>query len=131
MMGKHTLKEMWDGTSDPAPKKKPAAPAGAPGKDAGAEKNSPQASASLTPEQENYVRHLKSHDWYYEYSDDHSVWKRGCTERDRLRLLQKDLDPTGDIWNEHAPENFKLPTQKPIDLLPPMNVKKRRKGSTP
>lgn len=24
---------------------------------------------------------LKEHDWYYMYSDDHSVWKKGVEER--------------------------------------------------
>jgi len=77
----------------------------------------------MTPDHENYIKLLKSHDWYYDYSDDHSVWKRGVAARDRLRALQKDLDPTGEIWDEHAPEGYKM--SKPIELLPPMNVKKR------
>jgi len=82
----------------------------------------------MTPEHENYIKHLKSHDWYYDYSDDHSVWKRGVAARDRLRAMQKDLDPTGEIWNEHAPADYKMSPPKPIDLLPPMNVKKRGGG---
>jgi len=27
---------------------------------------------------------LDHHDWYYEYSDDHSVWKAGCANESRL-----------------------------------------------
>jgi 6-phosphogluconate dehydrogenase (decarboxylating) len=31
-----------------------------------------------------YFNRLSNHDWYYDYSDDHSVWKRGSANRDRL-----------------------------------------------
>lgn len=31
-----------------------------------------------------YFDELSNHDWYYDYSDDHSVWKRGSANRDRL-----------------------------------------------
>lgn len=81
----------------------------------------------MTPEQENYIKLLKSHDWYYDYSDDHSVWRRGSEAHSRLRGLQKSIDPTGEIWNEHAPTDFKMKQQEPanINLLPPINVKKR------
>jgi hypothetical protein len=30
-----------------------------------------------------YFNRLSNHDWYYDYSDDHSVWKRGSANRDR------------------------------------------------
>ena len=32
-----------------------------------------------------FAKKLKSHDWYYGYSDDHSVWKRGRAAAERLR----------------------------------------------
>jgi len=81
----------------------------------------------MTPEEENYIKLLKSHDWYYDYSDDHSVWRRGSEAYGRLRSMQKNLDPTGAIWNEHAPNDFKMKQPEPanIHLLPPMNIKKR------
>ena len=34
---------------------------------------------------EEYQKLLESHDWYYHYSDDHRVWKRGQKEREDLR----------------------------------------------
>lgn len=57
---------------------------------------------------ENYRERLQTHDWYYEFSDDHSVWLRGFAARQCLRELQKEIDPDGKIWNEYAPEDFKL-----------------------
>lgn len=87
----------------------------------------------MTPEEEAYIKRLQSHDWYYEYSDDHSVWRRGQAERDQLRGQQRSLDPDGEIWNTHAPDMFKItpPAPKPITLLPAMNVKKRGQGPAP
>ena len=32
-----------------------------------------------------YFKELRYHDWYYEYSDDYRVWKRGSDNSDMLR----------------------------------------------
>ena len=34
---------------------------------------------------------LKSHDWYFDYSDDYSVWKKGMAERSAINQEQKRL----------------------------------------
>ena len=36
-------------------------------------------------------RLLQFHDWYYDYSDDHSVWKRGQREHDAIGEEQRRL----------------------------------------
>jgi hypothetical protein len=36
---------------------------------------------------EKYIADLLRHDWFYEYSDDHSVWRAGKSERSRLIAL--------------------------------------------
>lgn len=36
-----------------------------------------------------FVKRLKAHDWYYAFSDDHSVWTRGERERNTLRGIAK------------------------------------------
>ena len=41
---------------------------------------------------EEYFKELRSHDWFYEYSDDHSVWKRGLENLSKLNLLAKEND---------------------------------------
>jgi hypothetical protein len=38
---------------------------------------------------------LKSHDWSYEYSDDHSKYKRGSDQRGVILKLIKQLDSEG------------------------------------
>ena len=41
-----------------------------------------------------YWEELNQHDWYFEWSDDGSVWKRGSDDRKRLRQLSM-------LSNEH------------------------------
>jgi hypothetical protein len=38
---------------------------------------------------------LQSHDWSYEFSDDHRVWKRGTAERNAISDEQKRLIHSG------------------------------------
>ena len=56
---------------------------------------------------EDYMDKLRKHDWYYEYSDDHGVWRRGSDERDQLRRLQEEIDSDYKVWNQYAPDMFK------------------------
>lgn len=35
---------------------------------------------------------LRSHDWYFAYSDDHSYWVRGQQQRKELDAMHKNLD---------------------------------------
>ena len=58
--------------------------------------------------EQQYRQALAGHDWYYDYSDDHSVWAAGKSQREALREMRKNIDPTGAIWNEYAPADFKI-----------------------
>jgi hypothetical protein len=40
-------------------------------------------------------RFLRSHDWYFDYSDDYSVWKKGMAERSSINTEQKRLIDSG------------------------------------
>lgn len=57
---------------------------------------------------ENYIQKLRSHDWYHEWSDDPGVYRRGSKERDELRYLRHQLDENYSLWNQYAPEMFKV-----------------------
>lgn len=60
-----------------------------------------------TPEQlQTYRDALRSHDWSFEYSDDHSVWQRGRAALGQLQSMQRELDPDFVVWNEHAPSDY-------------------------
>lgn len=43
------------------------------------------------PKLKDFERRLKYHDWYYEYSDDHSVWRTGVNEQNEIRQLMEEL----------------------------------------
>lgn len=51
----------------------------------------------------------KNHDWYYEFADDHGVWKRGSAERWAIHAKLKECEDAGlgeeatKIFKEHQP----------------------------
>lgn len=51
---------------------------------------------------------LKEHDWYYNYSDDHNVWKRGETRSELIReamLICEDLgyeQEAKELWSYYS-----------------------------
>ena len=58
---------------------------------------------SDSDEMKEYIKLLKSHDWTYQYSDDHSVWKRGSAEADAIRSLGDKVDPDRELYKKHSP----------------------------
>ena len=78
---------------------------------------------SDSPEMEEYIKMLKSHDWTYDYSDDHSVWKRGSAEAAEIRRLGDKVDPDRELYKKHSPfyddvkdESQYTPTRDKEDL---------------
>lgn len=57
---------------------------------------------------QRYIQELKLHDWYYDMSDDHRVWVKGKNQRHDLGKLQIEVDPNFEIWNQYAPDDFKV-----------------------
>ena len=53
-----------------------------------------------------YVGLLSSHDWFYQYSDDHKAFCAGRDAMTQLRSLQAQLDPDWAIWNSKCPAEF-------------------------
>lgn len=59
---------------------------------------------------------LKSHDWLFDFADDHSVWTRGHAERERLRSLaltlgKEDAEKVSNLWNALCPDGFERSTE--------------------
>lgn len=50
---------------------------------------------------DEYIELLQTHDWYFEYSDDHKVWARGQKQQQRLSFLRQQLDPDGLIFKQY------------------------------
>ena len=65
---------------------------------------------------ENFIKALKSHDWFFDFSDDHSVWTRGRDEKSSLVAMGEQLvkseemtsGQVANLWNEFAPERFRV-----------------------
>ena len=45
---------------------------------------------------------LKTHDWYYQMTEDHSVWQRGSQQRSKIRELVSELGSEGeDLYDRY------------------------------
>jgi hypothetical protein len=53
---------------------------------------------------DEYKQMLASHDWFYHYSDDHSVWKQGQANISRLRAIAKE-SPEHELAYKEACDN--------------------------
>jgi|8_EtaG_2_1085327.scaffolds.fasta_scaffold14386_4 hypothetical protein len=54
---------------------------------------------------------LQTHDWYYDRSDDHSVWERGSHSYKTIRKLIKESDniiEAVELYNRYNPSKYKL-----------------------
>jgi hypothetical protein len=49
---------------------------------------------------DEYKKGLECFDWYYNYSDDYSVWSSGQRRMGELTAAQKKFDPDRTIWEE-------------------------------
>lgn len=56
---------------------------------------------------EQLIKAMKSHDWFYDYSDDISVYRAGKASEQELYRLYVSLGSPKAIWNEHCPEQFR------------------------
>jgi hypothetical protein len=57
-----------------------------------------------------YTHLLETHDWYYEMSDDHSVWRSGNSANNRIKLIRLHLQTidrlrADDLYNARCPFN--------------------------
>lgn len=54
---------------------------------------------------EEFIQLLQSHDWYYHFSDDHSVWLRGIAEEKQLLAIARSsvefAKMYDDAWAKH------------------------------
>lgn len=57
--------------------------------------------------EQQYRNLLKNHDWFSEYSDDHSVWEKASVEYTRIMFMAEKIDCDYKIFNEYAPDEFK------------------------
>lgn len=54
---------------------------------------------------------MKDHDWYFDYTDDGAVWRRGKKAHEAIveALKKLPLAEAKALWAKHAPKNFPFP----------------------
>lgn len=57
---------------------------------------------------DSYKLMLRTHDWGYDYTDDHSVWSRQHAMYLNLLDMRREIDPDCKVWNSIAPKATKL-----------------------
>lgn len=68
-------------------------------------------------EGEELVRLMRRHDWYYDYTDDGAVWRRGWGQYVELQTLVARLGDKGAVlWNRHCPEGLEQPVDEGLDF---------------
>ena len=50
----------------------------------------------------DYLDELRRHDWYYNYSDDHSVWTKGRNNAHRLQAIAAEGGILGKIYEDYS-----------------------------
>lgn len=70
---------------------------------------SPRGQADLRDIQRvTYERLLAAHDWWFEFSDDHQKYEAGKLSLAQLRMVRREVDRDGSIWNAIAPADHKV-----------------------
>lgn len=68
----------------------------------------PDAAATIRAAQRTaYVKALRTHDYWFEFSDDPQRYAQGRESLAQLRLARREVDPDGAIWASIAPEGHK------------------------
>ena len=57
-------------------------------------------------EREDYQQLLDKHDWYYEFSDDPRVYKKGKQERRKLVSLAKSSEELASLYSQEHKKHF-------------------------
>ena len=60
---------------------------------------------TMTEKEKRYRQLLQQHDFYYDMSDDHSVWCRGRDQWNAICELMKEVDPDRKILKEYFNAN--------------------------
>ena len=65
----------------------------------------------MTPEA--YFKKLQSHDWYYQYSDDHGAWQKGRSQAMELQSIAAEGGIYGKMYEEYSAAMFDKEIPKP------------------
>jgi uncharacterized ParB-like nuclease family protein len=51
---------------------------------------------------EDFIKMLKGHDWYYQFSDDHRYWSAGNSQRKAIQAVLKDHPEWRTLYDEES-----------------------------
>lgn len=54
---------------------------------------------------EDFIKLLSTHDWYYSYSDDHSAWKQGAAQSRVINEAMRDNDALKALYKQYREDN--------------------------
>jgi hypothetical protein len=60
----------------------------------------------MTPDLKNLESMLQQHNWYYEMSDDHTVWRAGNAQEQKIKKTMSDLAAQG--YDQEAQQLYAL-----------------------
>ena len=49
-----------------------------------------------------FFMQVRSHDYYYDYSDDHRVWSAGCASRDAILAKTTEHELFKQMWKDYC-----------------------------
>ena len=58
-------------------------------------------------DKEEFLKVLARHDWFYQYSDDYSVWRRGQEASDRIQGLIQQHPELKEVYTTYVAENVR------------------------
>ena len=56
--------------------------------------------------EDEYLKLLKGHDWYYQYSDDHGVWRKGSQSAKNLVNLANNDAKLKSLYTDYIEKNL-------------------------
>lgn len=74
---------------------------------------------------QDYKQLLKTHDWFYTFSEDRRSYLIGHQDFVKLLDAQPELDPKFEFWNQYAPIQYRRKLPKPhfndVSVKTPIN----------
>jgi hypothetical protein len=60
-----------------------------------------------------FYKMLAGHDWYYQYSDDHGVWRRGQDRYDTIAMVAKESPEHQKLFEDYSDYIFRSSEKPP------------------
>jgi hypothetical protein len=52
-----------------------------------------------------FMKLLMNHDWWYVYSDDHRIWKRGTDQRTEIYNAMEDNEELKEVYSQYLKDH--------------------------